>query len=69
MKKAIQLLSDDPKTRTVSSKLKGLVRIIEEIDSDLEISGECIIELDMDRLDAIEERNKFIKFIDQIDDV
>lgn len=69
LKKAISLLSDSPGTRPLVTKLNGLVRLIDDIESDLEISGESIIELDMDRLEAIEERNRFLNFIDKADDI
>ena len=50
-------------------RLKELLRFIEEIETDLEIGGESIVELDRERLAAIEERNKMLKFMREADDV
>lgn len=50
-------------------RLKELQRFIEEIETDLEIGGESIVELDKERLEAIEERNKMLKFMKEADDV
>jgi hypothetical protein len=51
-----------------SRYLKDLVRLLEEIEVDLEIGGESIVELDMPRLEAIEERNKFLAFSKESDE-
>jgi hypothetical protein len=58
-----------PNSGKLSSPLKKLVRWIEEIETDLEMSGESIVELDMSRLEAIEERDKFLAFIKYNDDL
>ena len=50
-------------------RLKELQRLIEEIETDLELSGESIVELDKERLEAIEERNKMLKFMKDADDI
>ena len=39
----------------------------EEVETDLEMCGESIIEIDMPRLEAIEERNKMLSFIKEED--
>lgn len=51
-----------------SRYIKDLVRFLEEIEADLEIGGESIVELDMPRLEAIAERNKFVSFVKDGDD-
>ena len=51
-----------------SRYIKDLVRFLEEIEADLERGGESIVELDMPRLEAIEERNKFVSFVKDSDD-
>lgn len=50
-------------------KIKELLRFIEEIETDLELGGESIVELDKERLEALEERNKMLKFMREADDV
>ena len=50
-------------------KIKELIRFIEEIELDLELGGESIVELDKERLEAIEERNKMLKFMREADDI
>ncbi len=50
-------------------RLKELLRFIEEIEADLEIGGESIVELDKERLEALEERNKMLKFMREADDI
>jgi hypothetical protein len=51
-------MKSDPEMRRFNKKIVELTRFLEDIESDLELSGECIIELDMPRMEAIEERNK-----------
>lgn len=55
--------------KAFSSKLEKVIRLYEEVETDLELSGESIIELDMPRTDALEERNKMMKFINNQDDI
>ena len=51
----------DPKK---SAKLIDKILLMyEEVETDLEMCGESIIEIDMPRLEAIEERNKMLSFI------
>lgn len=63
------VLRDQPVTKGLGNKLEKIIRFYEEIETDLELGGECIIELDKPRMEAIEERNKFTKFMDQADDI
>lgn len=53
----------------VKKNLKDLLSLIEEIALDLEMSGESIVELDKKRLDAIEEKNKFLNFMKNTDEL
>ena len=53
----------------VKKNLKDLLSLIEEIELDVEMCGESIIELDKDRLDAIEEKNKFLNFMKNTDEI
>ena len=43
--------------------IRNLLRFLEDVESDLEIGGESIVELDMSRLEAVEERNKMLQFL------
>lgn len=52
-----------------SKKLNKIIDFYSEIELDLELGGESIIELDKPRLDAIEERNKFLAFNKLNDDI
>lgn len=56
-------------TKPMGRKLKGLIDLVREIETDLELGGESIVELDKPRLDAIEERNKMLKFMNEADDM
>ena len=60
----IQILGEDSKGRVYTKRLNKLMKFVEEIETDLELGGECIIELDKGRLESIEERNKFLKFLE-----
>jgi len=55
--------------KAFTSKIEKIIRLYEEIEADLEIGGESIIKLDKPRLEALEERNKFIKMLNQADDI
>ena len=61
---AIQVLGYQKEGKSSSKRLEKLMRFFEEIETDLELGGECIIELDKGRLESIEERNKFLKFLE-----
>jgi len=50
-------------------KLKELIRFLEEVELDLELGGESIVELDKERLEAVEEKNKMLKFMREADDI
>jgi len=63
------ILRDQAVTKGFATKLEKVIRFYEEIEVDLELGGESIVELDMARLDAIEERNKMLSFIKGIDDI
>lgn len=56
-------------TGTQVRKLKEIIRLLEEIETDLELSGESIIELDMPRLEAVAEKNKWLTFYSKTDDI
>jgi len=63
------ILRDQAVTKGFATKLEKVVRFYEEIEVDLELGGESIVELDMPRIEAIEERNKMLSFIKGIDDI
>ena len=52
-----------------SKKLNKIINFYDEIERDLEMCGESIVEIDMPRLKAIEERNKFLEFLKTNDDI
>jgi hypothetical protein len=54
---------------TQMKKLRDLGRLLEEIDTDLGLCGESIIEIDKPRLEAIEERDKWLNFYNKADDI
>lgn len=63
------VLRDQPVTKGLARKLDKSIRFYEEIEVDLELGGKSIIELDQERLEAIQERNKAQSFINQADDL
>ena len=64
-----EVMYDHSVTKQMARKLKKVIDLYEEIETDLLLSGESIVELDMPRLEAIEERNKFYNFFNKMDDV
>ena len=62
-------LMSDTSTKAIGHKLKNLINLVSEIETDLELGGESIVELDKPRLEAIEERNKMLKFMSEADDI
>ena len=71
LKQIQRLLREEvgPIGRASASKLEKVIRLYEEIETDLELGGESIIELDKPRIEALEERNKFLKFLNNSDDI
>jgi len=63
------ILREQAVTKGLARKLDEVVKLYEEIESDLEIGGESIIELDMPRLEAIEQRNKILNILNKSDDI
>jgi len=63
------VVRDNPATKSFGSKLEKVIRFYEEVETDLEMGGGSIVELDMPRMDAIQERNKMLGFINNADDV
>lgn len=64
-----KILVDNSETKALSRKLNRVLRFMEEVEVDLEMGGESIIELDMPRTKAIEERDKTLKFYKDGDDI
>ena len=63
------ILREQAVTKGLARKLDEVVKLYDEIESDLEIGGESIIELDMPRLEAIEQRNKMLNILNKSDDI
>lgn len=63
-----KILADQQVTKALSRKLGKIVILLDEIETDLGLSGECILELDQPRLKAIEERDKMLNFLHNGDD-
>lgn len=61
-------LSEQAITKPLASRLAKTIRLLEEIETDLELGGECIIELDKSRLDAVAERDKTMNMLKAADD-
>lgn len=64
-----KVLANQQITKALSKKLNELIKFIDEIETDLEMCGESIVELDKPRLEAIEERNKMLNFLHDGDDI
>ena len=63
-----KILVDNSETKALSRKLNRVLRFMEEVEVDLEMGGESIIELDMPRTKAIEERDKAMRFMNNEDE-
>ena len=63
------ILREQTVTKGLSRKLDEVIRLYDDIETDLEIGGESIIELNKPRLEAIEERNKMLNFLNKADDI
>lgn len=63
------VLRTDSINKRFVNKLENIIRFYEDVETDLELGGESIIELDMPRTKAIEERNKFISFLNNEDEI
>jgi hypothetical protein len=63
------VLRNTSSTVSLANKLEKIIKFYDETETDLELAGESIVELDKPRLKAIEEKNKFINFIKHADDV
>jgi len=68
LKRAQSLLRNSPEGRPLVRNLNNLILFLNEIEIDLELGGESIVELDMSRLDAVEQRNKMLNFLNEEDD-
>ena len=62
-----QLLQQNADPKKSSRLIDKIVLFYEEVESDLELCGESIIEINKPRLEAIEERNKMLSFIKEED--
>lgn len=62
------VLADNVLLKTFAKRIAKTIRFYEEIETDLELGGESIIELDKPRLKAIEERNKWLTLYNKTDD-
>jgi hypothetical protein len=63
-----KVISNEQMTKALAKKLNNHIKFLENIETDLELGGESIVELDMPRLDAIEERNKMLTFLNTDDE-
>jgi len=59
---AEKILSENSETGGIARNIRKIVNFLEEIETDLEMAGESIVELDMNRLDAIKERNNALVY-------
>jgi hypothetical protein len=64
-----KILLNQQTTKALSKKIGKIIRFYDEVETDLEMIGESIIEIDMPRLEAIEERNKMLEFLNNGDDL
>ena len=56
------ILANQSETKGLSRTIRSLIIEREEIETDIELGGECILELDKARLEAIKEKNKMLIF-------
>lgn len=62
LKHSEKLLSERSETKGVARQIRKIILFMQDIESDLELGGESIIELDKPRTEALEERNKAFRF-------
>lgn len=63
-----KILANQQLTKALSRKVGKIIKFYEEVETDLEMGGESIVELDKPRLEAIEERNKMLTFLNDGND-
>ena len=63
-----KILVENSETKALSRKLNRVLRFMEEVETDLEMAGESITELYISRLDAIAERDKAMRFMNNEDE-
>lgn len=64
-----KIIGEQQITKALSRKMNKIINFYDEVETDLEMGGESIVELDMPRLEAIEERNKMLEFLNNGDDL
>lgn len=64
----VSILANQQLSKPLSRKVSKIVKFMEDLERDLEMGGECVIELDKPRLEAIEERNRMSNFMQTGDD-
>jgi hypothetical protein len=68
-KEALKDVASTNQSNMYRKLLRELTSWIEEVETDLEMGGESVVELDQERLTAIEERDKFLSFYKLADDI
>jgi hypothetical protein len=68
LKHVEKVLANQSETKGLSRTIRALIIEREEVETDLELSGECILELDKDRLESIKERDKMLLFMSKEDE-
>lgn len=68
LKHVERVLANQSETKGLSRSIRALVLDREQIETDLELCGECILELDKDRLESIKERDKMLLFMSKEED-
>jgi len=68
-KELLKAIKPSVTNRSYAKKLDKIADFLDEIERNLEIGGECILDLDKNRLDAIAERDACIDFIKYSDDI
>jgi hypothetical protein len=68
LKHVEKVLANQSETKGLSRSVRALIIEREEVETDLELCGECILELDKGRLESIEERDKMLLFISKEED-
>lgn len=63
------VLRDQSVTKGLGNKLEKIIRFYEEVETDLEMCGESITELQGGRLEEIQERNRSMSFYNKTDDI
>lgn len=64
-----KIIGEQQITKALAKKMNKIINFYDEVETDMSLCGECIVELDQPRLEAIAERDKMLEFLHNGDDL